>query len=41
MRTEHNTAVPNNWQAEFGMAPATEDSKVQNAAQVIFLSCFG
>jgi hypothetical protein len=23
------------------MAPATEDSKVQNAAQVIFLSCFG
>jgi hypothetical protein len=26
-------------QAEFGMAPAAEESEKQNAAQLLFLSC--
>jgi hypothetical protein len=29
----------NDLQAEFGMAPAAEESKRQNAAQLLFLSC--
>jgi hypothetical protein len=34
-----STAVPNNQQAEFGTASAAEVSKVQNAEQLLFLSC--
>jgi hypothetical protein len=30
-----STAVPNNQQAEFGMALSTEESEVQNAAQLL------
>jgi hypothetical protein len=33
-----STVVLNNWQAEFGTAPAPEESEVQNAAQLLFLS---
>jgi hypothetical protein len=31
--------VPNDLHAEFGTAPATEDSERQNTAQLLFLSC--
>jgi hypothetical protein len=36
-----STAVLNDLQAEFGTAPATEESfcKVQNAAQLLFIYC--
>jgi hypothetical protein len=34
-----NTVVLNDLQAEFGMAPAAEESQMQNAAQLLFLSC--
>jgi hypothetical protein len=39
VRNWHKHSVLNDVQAEFGMAPATEESKKQNAAQVFFLSC--
>jgi hypothetical protein len=32
--------VLNDLQAEFGTAPAAEESERQNAAQLIFLSCY-
>jgi hypothetical protein len=31
--------VLNNLQAEFGTAPAAEESERQNAAQLLFLNC--
>jgi hypothetical protein len=34
-----STVVLNDLQAEFGMAPAAEESQRQNAAQLLFLSC--
>jgi hypothetical protein len=34
-----STAVPNNGQAEFDMAPATGESQRKNAAQLLFQSC--
>jgi hypothetical protein len=34
-----STVVLNDLQAEFGTAPAAEESKRQNAAQLLFLSC--
>jgi hypothetical protein len=35
-----STVVLSDLQAEFATAPATEENEVQNAAQLLFLSCF-
>jgi hypothetical protein len=34
-----SSTVPNCQKAEFGMAPAAEESERQNAAQLLFLNC--
>jgi hypothetical protein len=39
MRSNIGTLMLNDLQAEFGTAPAAEGSEVQNAAQLLFLSC--
>jgi hypothetical protein len=36
-----STVLLNDLQAEFGMAPAAEESEKQNAEQLLFLSCLG
>jgi hypothetical protein len=40
VRTYISTVVRNDLQAEFGTAPAAEETERQDATQLLFLSCF-